>query len=171
MEAAAAARDPATRGAAGDDAPAAARRAIAGATRRDYTCLDTARAGAENPVVHRAGLVLVFAAAASLVAGCKRKADAPPCGAVGATFFALTMDGLTHATVDGDHDLRRAVEDQLPAMRDAIVHACTETQWSSAVRTCLVEAKDHVAFQTCEQQLTDAQRQALDHSGAAEAAH
>jgi hypothetical protein len=129
------------------------------------------RAGAENAVVHRAGLVLVFAAALAPAAGCKRKADAPPCGAVGATFFALTRDGLTHATVDGDHDLRRAVEDQLPAMRDSIVHACTETKWSGAVRKCLVEAKDHVAFQACEQQLTDAQRQALDHSDGPEAAH
>lgn len=163
---------PATRDAATRDAPAAARRAIAGATRRDYTCLDMPRAGAENPVVHRAGFVLVFAAGLALAAtGCKRKAGAPPCGAVGATFFALTMDGLTHATLDGDRDLRRAVEDQLPAMRDSIVHACTESKWSAAVRTCLVEAKDHVAFQACEQQLTDAQRQALDRSGTAEDAH
>jgi hypothetical protein len=117
-------------------------------------------AEAENPVVVRALLVLVLAAG-----GCKRNADAPPCGAVGATFFALTKDGLSHATLDTDHDLRRAVEDQLPAMRDSIVHACTESKWSAAVRKCLVEAKDHVAFQACEQQLTDAQRQALDRSG------
>lgn len=121
-------------------------------------------AEAENPVVVRALLVLVLA-----TGGCKRNADAPPCGAVGATFFALSKDRLMHSTLDSDHDLRRAVEDQLPAMRDSIVHACTETKWSAAVRKCLVEAKDHVAFQACEQQLSDAQRQALDRSGEPEA--
>lgn len=122
-------------------------------------------AGAENHVVQRVSILLVAALAAG---GCKRATDAPPCGAVGATFLALSKDALSRATLDSDHDMRRAVEDQLPAMRDSIVHACDESRWSAAVRKCLVEARDHVAFQACEQQLTDAQRQALDRSGAPE---
>lgn len=118
-------------------------------------------AGSENPVVPRLAIALALVAA---LGGCKRNPDAPPCGAVGATFLALSKDALSRATLDSDRDMRRAVEDQLPAMRDAIVHACTESKWSEGVRKCLVQAKDHVAFQACEQQLTDAQRQALDHS-------
>ena len=137
---------------------------IAEPTRGHYTGLDMSGAGAENRGVHRALLlVLVLVTAAG---GCKRNQDAPPCGAVGATFLALSKDALSHATLDSDHDMRRAVEDQLPAMRDSIVHACEDSAWSAAVRKCLVQAKDHVAFQACEQQLTDAQRQTLDRTGA-----
>jgi len=60
-----------------------------------------------------------------------------------------------------DDATRRLVMDQLPAMRDSLVDACTETKWSDAVRRCLVDAVDHAAFEACQQQLTDAQRQAL----------
>ena len=63
-----------------------------------------------------------------------------------------------------DESTRRAVLDQIPAMRDSLLHTCTETKWSREVRTCLVGAADHVAFQTCQAQLTDAQRAALDRS-------
>lgn len=98
---------------------------------------------------------------ALLLGACRDGAkDGPPCGAVGAKFFALAKDAL--ATNQPEPTLRRAVLDQLPAMRDAIVHACTESRWSAAVRTCLVQASDHAAFEACEQQLTDAQRADLD---------
>ena len=63
-----------------------------------------------------------------------------------------------------DEDTRRLVLDQLPAMRDALVNACTDTKWSEAVRRCLVDAADHLAFEACQQQLTDAQRQSLERS-------
>ena len=98
--------------------------------------------------------------AALLLTACKRDPNAaPPCGAVGAKLFVLASADLekTKAT----EDTRRAVMDQLPAMRDSLVNACTETKWSDAVRRCLVDATDHLAFETCQQQLTDAQRQAL----------
>lgn len=67
-----------------------------------------------------------------------------------------------------DQTLRRGVEDQLPAMRDAIVLACTETKWTGPVRKCLVDAPDHAAFQVCERQLTDPQRTALTRSSLGE---
>lgn len=60
-----------------------------------------------------------------------------------------------------DEVLRRSVEDQLPAMRDSIAFVCTETKWTGAVRKCLVDAKDHAAFEACELQLTDTQRRDL----------
>ncbi len=95
-----------------------------------------------------------------VVAGCKRGGDgAPPCDAVGAKFLVLAKDDLEKK--QPDEVLRRRVEDQLPAMRDSIVFVCSETKWTGAVRTCLVDAKDHAAFETCEQQLTDPQRTAL----------
>lgn len=91
---------------------------------------------------------------------CKRDPNAPPpCGAVGAKLMVLARADLEK----GAHDeaTRRAVADQLPAMRDSLVNACTDTKWSDAVRRCLVDATDHLAFANCQQQLTDAQRQAL----------
>lgn len=108
--------------------------------------------------VIRARLALAFCVLA--VAGCKGGGDgAPPCNAVGAKFLVLAKDDLEKK--QPDETLRRGVEDQLPAMRDSIVFVCTETKWSSAVRTCLVDAKDHAAFEACELQLTDIQRRDL----------
>jgi hypothetical protein len=104
--------------------------------------------------------------ALALVA-CKRgSADAPPCGAVGSKFLMLTKDALTKSTLSAD--MRRGVLESLPAMRDSIVAVCSESKWSGPVRTCLVDANDHLAFEACEQQLTDAQRKALDRSSRGE---
>lgn len=94
-------------------------------------------------------------------AGCARRGDTgPPCSAVAAKFVQIARHDLDGAKV-GDA-IRHAVTDQLPAMRDALVQACTEGTWSAAVRNCLVLANDHIAFETCEQQLTDEQRRDLD---------
>jgi hypothetical protein len=96
------------------------------------------------------------------VIGCKRDPNAaPPCGAAGAKLLVLARAELERDKTKYDEDTRRLVLDQLPAMRDALVHACTDTKWSDAVRRCLVDATDHLAFEACQQQLTDAQRQAL----------
>lgn len=80
--------------------------------------------------------------------------------------MALAKDDLEHKGVD--EAMRRAVEAQLPAMRDSIVHVCTDGKWTGAVRKCLVDANDRVGFEACEQQLTDVQRQALDRSARGE---
>lgn len=97
---------------------------------------------------------------------CNRSSDGPACGAVGAKFMALAKDDLEHKGVSDE--VRRAVEAQLPAMRDSLVHSCSDGTWAGAVRKCLVDANDRVAFEACEQQLTDAQRQALDRSARGE---
>lgn len=108
--------------------------------------------------VNRGRVALVFCAA--MLAACKGGGDgAPPCNAVGAKFFVLAKDDLSKK--QPDEVLRRGVEDQLPAMRDSIVLVCTETKWTGAVRSCLVDAKDHAAFEACERQLTDTQRKDL----------
>ena len=99
--------------------------------------------------------------------GCRRGAkDAPSCGAVGAKFLALAKGDLARTTPSDA--MRRAVLDQLPAMRDSIVAVCTESRWTEAVRACLVQAADHVAFEACELQLTEAQRRALDRAARGE---
>lgn len=97
---------------------------------------------------------------ALIAAACRGKADAPPCGTVAGQFFRLANEDLAKATVDDQ--ARRAVIEQLPAMRDALAIACSDGAWSAAVRTCMAAATDHAAFQACEQQLTDDQRKALD---------
>ena len=115
--------------------------------------------------------LLALALVAATLAGCKRgNADAPPCGAVGAKFFALARDALSKSRLAAQTDstLRRAAMDQFPAMRDSIVAACTDGKWSAAVRKCLVDANDHLAFEACEQQLTDEQRTALDRAARGE---
>ncbi len=79
---------------------------------------------------------------------------------MGAKFLVLAQHDLEHSKPA--EAMRRAVVDQLPAIRDALAAVCTETTWSAAVRTCLVSAADHAAFAACEQQLTEPQRRALD---------
>ena len=87
----------------------------------------------------------------------------PPCSAVAARFLDIARTDLARAVRDGIADpTRRAVEDQLPAMRDSLAQACADGRWSAAVRGCLVAASDHVGFEACEQQLTDDQRRDLD---------
>jgi hypothetical protein len=105
----------------------------------------------------RSSLILVLLA----VTACKRDPNAtPPCGAAGAKLIVLARADLERDKYDDA--TRRLVLDQLPAMRDALVNACTDTKWSDTVRRCLVDAADHLAFEGCQAQLTDAQRQTLE---------
>ncbi len=98
--------------------------------------------------------------------GCGRKKDDATCGAVATRMFTLTREALEKATVDPA--TRRAVADQLPAMRDSLNQICSDGKWSTQVRNCMVTAGDHVALQACQQQLTDEQRRALDRAAAGE---
>jgi hypothetical protein len=104
----------------------------------------------------------VLAAVAALaVASCRKNSDAAPsCGAVASSFLAIAEEDLARATVD--EASRRAVRAQLPAMRDSLATACTDSQWSERVRRCLHAAADHVGFEICQQELTESQRRALD---------
>ena len=111
-------------------------------------------------------MIRLLALALIITAGCKGASDGPPCGAVAASFSRIANADLARASNASklDEPTRRAVLDQIPAMRDSLLHACTETRWSREARTCLVAAADHVAFQSCQAQLTEAQRAALDRS-------
>jgi hypothetical protein len=94
---------------------------------------------------------------------CRRDPDAPPpCGAVAAKFLAIAKADLDKSAVDDA--TRRAVLDQLPAIRDSLANVCSDSAWSGAVRRCLADASDHLGFETCQQQLTEDQRRALDRS-------
>lgn len=104
-----------------------------------------------------------------LATACNRKpSDDAPCGVVAARLFTLATDDLGKATVEPA--TRRAVADQLPAMRDALTQLCTDGGWPAAARNCMANAADHAAFQTCQLQLTDAQRSALDRGARGEPA-
>ena len=94
-------------------------------------------------------------------AGCARRGDdAPPCSAVATRFLDLARHDLDQARLDDA--TRRDAADQLPALRDTLAQACADGHWSGATRKCLVQASDHVSFETCEHQLTDEQRRDLD---------
>ncbi|HWO18771.1 MAG TPA: hypothetical protein VNO30_08340 [Kofleriaceae bacterium] len=110
----------------------------------------------------------VLAAVAALaVAACRRNSDAAPsCAAVASHFLAIAEADLARAAVD--EVSRRAVRAQLPAMRDSLATACTDSQWTERVRRCLHAAADHVGFETCQQELTEAQRRALDRAARGE---
>ena len=114
---------------------------------------------------HRStGLLAVLLA----LAACRGNPDAAPsCGAVAAHFMYLAEEDLAKASVDDAS--RRAVRAQLPAMRDSLATACADSQWTEQVRTCLHAAGDHVAFETCEQELTEAQHRVLDRAARGEA--
>jgi hypothetical protein len=103
------------------------------------------------------------------ISACNRKPkEEAPCGTVAARLFAIATDDLGKATVEPA--TRRLVADQLPAMRDALTQLCTDDHWSAAARNCMANAVDHVAFQTCQQQLTDDQRKGLDRRSRGETA-
>jgi hypothetical protein len=95
-----------------------------------------------------------------VLAGCGRKTDDATCGAVATRLFTMAREDLSKATVEPA--TRRAVADQLPAMRDSLTQVCTAGKWSTQVRNCMVTAGDPVALQACQQQLTDEQRRALE---------
>jgi hypothetical protein len=97
-----------------------------------------------------------------VLAACGGKKDEASCGAVASRLFTLAREDLGSAKVDPA--TRRAVADQLPAMRDALTQICTDGKWSTQVRNCMVSAGDHLALQACQQHLTDEQRRALDQS-------
>jgi len=119
------------------------------------------RAGTGPKTLAMARLALAAIVALAAAGACRRDPDAaPPCGAVAAKLMHLAGEDLGRSGVDDA--ARRAVLAQLPAMRDSLAAACTETQWSERVRRCLHAAGDHVAFETCQQELTEAQRRALD---------
>jgi len=111
--------------------------------------------------VHR----LLFVAVLLVMCGCGKKPNGEaPCGAVAARLVTIATDELDKAKIERTGSMRRSLADQLPAMRDALVQNCTDGAWSAQVRNCMANAADHAAFQTCQQQLTDAQRSALDQS-------
>lgn len=115
----------------------------------------------------------MLAIAAALACACGRGRDqAPPCGAVAAKLLVLVQHDLDEAaqTRPLDDATRRMVTAQLPAMRDALGNACADGAWSPGVRTCLVDARDRVAFEACYAQLTDAQRGALERAALGETA-
>jgi len=94
-------------------------------------------------------------------AACHGKArDDAPCGTVANRLYTMAREDLARATVDPS--TRRAVTDQLPAIRDALTQICTDGKWSTQVRNCMVSAGDQLALQACQAQLTDEQRRALD---------
>ena len=111
---------------------------------------------------------LALAAAAAVGApACTRGGDgAPACPSVAGRFFQIARDELASASVDDE--TRRAVADQLPAMRDALAQACTDSAWPAGVRACLGEAADRAAFVRCEADLGSAARAALDRAARGE---
>jgi hypothetical protein len=106
--------------------------------------------------VHR----IVLATAIVLLVACKKDdPSAPPCSAVGANFVTI-VHASTQKTKLSEAE-QRGLDAQLPAMRDSLVEQCSEGGWSADVRRCLAQANDNLAFEACEQHLSDAQRQRL----------
>ncbi len=95
-----------------------------------------------------------------LLAACHGGGARDSCESVAANFQTLARGELDAAKVDDA--TRRAVADQIPAMRDSLVGVCKDGKWSTQVRECMAKAADHVALQACEAALTDDQRRAID---------
>lgn len=110
--------------------------------------------------------LLLHLAVIATLGSCGGKKDEASCGAVATRLFTLAREDLGSAKVDPA--TRRAVADQLPAMRDALTQICTDGKWSTQVRNCMVTAGDHLALQACQHQLTDEQRRGLDRATAGE---
>lgn len=98
-----------------------------------------------------------------LLAACRGGAkDGATCETVAGAFQTMAKAELLAAKVDDA--TQRAVADQIPAMRDALVAVCKDGAWSAQVRDCMAKAADHVALQACESGLSDDQRRAIDKS-------
>jgi hypothetical protein len=113
-----------------------------------------------------AGWLVLAAALGSCLGGCRGGSNDATCGTVASRLFAIAREDLAKASVDPA--TRRAVADQLPAMRDALVQACSDGGWAAPVRNCMASATDHAGMQACQQQLTDDQRRALDRAARGE---
>jgi hypothetical protein len=100
------------------------------------------------------------------LACCGRASDGPPCATVAGRFFTIARNELGSA--NPPEELRRAVADQLPAMRDSLSKACEDGAWAAQVRECMVKAEDHVGLETCERSLTEDQLRALDRAARGE---
>lgn len=110
--------------------------------------------------MHRIALCVAgFAFVVSLAACKKGDPGAPPCSVVGANFVTIVHASTQKTKLDAA--TQRGLDAQLPAMRDSLVEQCTEGGWSAEVRRCLGQATDNLAFEQCEQHLSDAQRQRL----------
>ena len=106
--------------------------------------------------------------ALALCLGACHASDDASCAVVTGRFSALALNDLDGSKVDDA--TRRAVQAQLPAMRDSLNEICRESGWSPAVRACLAGAPDHAAFTACELQLTADQRRDLDRAATGAAA-
>ena len=96
-----------------------------------------------------------------LAGGCRGgAASGATCESVAGAFQTMAKSELAAAKVDDA--TRRAVADQIPAMRDSLVAVCKDGAWSAQVRDCMAKAPDHTVLQACESGLTDDQRRAID---------
>ena len=147
----------------GSDRPAAPRGSVSRspvASAHYRRALDTGAYNSDKPDVRLNKRTMLAVAGLALATGCGgRAADGPPCAAVGGQFFKIAGDDLRDR--QGRRGHHRAVHDQLPAMRDSLVHACEDGAWSRGVRDCMTRATTRIALETCQQQLTDPQRAAL----------
>ncbi len=116
--------------------------------------------------VLRSWLAPISLSCVLMLVACRGSRSAPPCGAVGTRLVVLAKQDIETAKL-GD-ETRRLVIDQLPALRDSLVRACSDGEWSDAMRRCLADAQDHAQFETCQLQLTPSQRDALDRSARGE---
>ena len=100
------------------------------------------------------------------LSACGAKPDGAPCSSVAGRFYSIARDELTAAKPS--EDLRRAVADQLPAMRDALAEACENGRWTPQVRECMARATDHLGLEACERDLSEDQQRALDRAARGE---
>jgi hypothetical protein len=109
---------------------------------------------------------LVALALASTAGGCRREAGdgSARCDQAGARFLELARAQVAGEAARGglDRETRHMVDGTLPAIRDALVRACTEQRWSPAARDCFATAADGAAVAACHEALPAEQREALD---------
>ena len=110
-------------------------------------------------------------AATVLLFACHRGAKDPAaCEVVGQRFLDITHRQVDDATATGtaDEATRAAVSSHIPAMRDSIVRACHEGNWSADTRGCFATATDATAMESCYQSMPPDQRALLDKASSAE---
>lgn len=106
-----------------------------------------------------------------LLFACHRGAKDPAaCEVVGQRFLDLAHRQVDDAVAahTADDAARNAVSSHIPAMRDSIVRACHEGNWSAETRGCFATATDATAMESCYQSMPPDQRALLDKASAPE---
>lgn len=88
---------------------------------------------------------------------------APSCEvALGGAIDRAMAAQLAAAPADQKAQATKLAQDMGPKMKAVVIKQCGEDHWAPEIVSCMNDAQDAPAFETCNAMLTDAQRKSVD---------